>query len=151
MFKTSTQRRFLLQRQLFDSKLFNYGFSPIIAIILGIFITLVIHSLLVLILDINSSSTTFGVLNVIIGVISIAIGAFVTTFLVKGKKLHYGIYESIIIIIFITLAQLYGEITQNSTYVNNYILLGTIISYFLSGVIGSYLGIVLAINLKAKQ
>ena len=119
MFKTSTQRRFLLQRQLFDSKLFNYGFSPIIAIILGIFITLVIHSLLVLILDINSSSTTFGVLNVIIGVISIAIGAFVTTFLVKGKKLHYGIYESIIIIIFITLAQLYGEITQNSTYVNN--------------------------------
>ena len=86
-------------RQLFKEKHLNNGLSPVFSIVVGLVVAYIIAILLELITDTYQTHiTSFGIVDFIIGVISIVIGAFVTTFLSKEKKILYGIYLGIIMI-----------------------------------------------------
>ena len=80
-------------RQLFKSKHLNRRLSPILAIAVGLVVTYIIAILLELITGTYQTHiTSFGIVNFIIGATTVLIGAFVTTFLNKEKKIQYGIY-----------------------------------------------------------
>ena len=141
-------------RKKIKTKYLNNGLSSITAIITGIIITYVCSALLQLItgtyIDINNVSTAhFGLANFIVGATAIAIGAFITIYLAKEKKIKYGIYEGII---FIILSKLTKSLLEMAYGVNKpedyYILLGTVIGYLLASIIGSYLGTMLDKHLK---
>jgi len=133
-----------------DKNQLHTGFSPISAIVSGLVIGLLCYDLLWsitgIIVNVNYSFNSFGIINVAFGVISVVIGAFVTTFLAKEKKIRYGIYFGIILIIFWVLDTSFEDsINHIIIHENYYIHLGvfiiTNVLYFFSAVIGGYLGI----------
>jgi MFS family permease len=137
-------------RQQFKSKLINNEFKSIIAVVVGFVVASACAALLELILGINSATTTYGIIDFVIGAISLIIGGFVTLFLVKEKKIQYGFYVGIIAIL-VGILKLYAEIVSglviNESY---YIRVGVYVGYFLFAGLGGYLGILLA-NYKLKN
>ncbi len=135
-------------RQSTISKHMKNGFSPELAIIIGIIVTLICSGLLNLVTGVFSSFTTsFGITNYVIGAFSLAIGGLVTTFSLREKKLQYGVYEGVIVIIIILLIQL----RQGTLHENYYVLIGTTAFYLLAAAIGSYLGKLVDKRLKREQ
>ena len=138
-------------RQSFKSKHLTNGFSPIIAIAVGFIIATICANLLDLISGINSAATTFGVIDFVIGSISLLIGGFVTLFLVKEKKIQYGFYVAIIAII-ISILKLYIDILQGIAIHRSYVVIfGAFIGYLLFVGIGSYIGIMVAKHLNNRN
>ncbi len=138
-------------RQSFKSKHLTNGFNPIIAIAVGFIVATVCADLLDLISGINSVATTFGVIDFVIGSISLLIGGFVTLFIVKEKKIQYGFYVAIIAII-ISILKLYIDILQGITIHRSYVVvLGAFVGYLLFVGIGSYLGIIVAKHLNKEN
>nr|WP_319374801.1 hypothetical protein [uncultured Methanobacterium sp.] len=119
----------------------NYnGFNPFLALFAGSFIgasCIWIASTL----GFNPDARYIGVINIIVGIISFMIGGFSSTFLDKEKKIQYGIYTGIIILIIIIMQQL---LSHNPIIIQP---LGFII-YIVSAVIGSYLAVVVAKHQK---
>lgn len=75
----------------------------------------------------------------VIGIVSFVIGGFLSTYLAKEKKLRYGIYTGIIIIILGLLGQ------QPSLIYKLPVIHGVAIAiYVISAVIGSYMAILVA-------
>jgi hypothetical protein len=139
-------------RQLFKSKHMTNGFSPIIAVAVGFIVATVCVDLLELILGINHSSTTYGVINFIVESISLLIGGFVTLFLVKEKKIQYGIYVAIIVIIIIIILKSYVDIVQSIVIHESYVVfLGSFVGYLLFAGLGGYLGIIVAKHFNKKN
>jgi hypothetical protein len=137
-------------RQLFKSKHLTNGFSPIIAVMVGFIVATVCAVLLELIAGINSASTTYGVFDFVIGAISLLIGGFVTLFLVKEKKIQYGFYVCIIVII-TSILKLYTEIVQGIViHESYYVRTCSYLGYFLFAGLGGYLGIIVT-NHKLKN
>ena len=132
-------------RKLFKSKHFTNGFNPIIAVIVGFIVATVCAALLELISGINSATITYGIIDFVIGTISILIGGFVTLFLVKEKKIKYGFYVGIIVII-TGILKLYAEIVSGSVINESYyyVRAGSYVGYFLFAGLGGYLEIILA-------
>jgi hypothetical protein len=138
-------------RQLFKSKHLSDGFSPIIAVVVGFVVATICVDLLELIIGINHSSTTYGFIDFVIGAISLLIGGFVTLFLVKEKKIQYGFYVGIIVIL-IAILKLYAEIVSglviNESY---YVRVGSYVGYFIFAGLGGYLGIIVSERLDKKS
>ncbi len=135
-------------RQLFKSKHLTNGLSPIIAVIVGFVVATLCADLLLLIIGINPISTSYGIINFVVDATSILIGGFVTLFLVKEKKIQYGIYVALIVII-IKLFKLYTQFVQGIGINLSYIfLLGSVVGYLLFVIIGSYIGIKVAKHFK---
>ena len=104
-----------------------------------------------LIFGINSVSITYGATDFIIGIISIFIGGFTTTFLVKKKKVLYGFFVGIIVIV-LGLLKLYAEVIHGSIIPESfyYIRIGSFAAYLLFAGIGGFIGIILSKRLKEK-
>jgi hypothetical protein len=114
------------------------GFRPPIAIVAGSVIGYSCIILLVLLTGQSPDPNSYavGMVSFIVGAVSCLIGGFVANFLSKEKKIKYGIYTGILIIL-IGLFQVL--INMNGFYIHIYAFLG----YFLSAGIGGYLAIVL--------
>ncbi|MGB9199933.1 hypothetical protein [Methanobacterium sp.] len=139
-------------RESFKTKNFTNGFSPIFAVIAGFIVATLSNSLLEFIFGINTLSTVYGVNDFITGIISLFIGGFVTTYLVKDEKIQYAIYVVIIAII-AGLLKLYVEIVHGSIITESnyyYIRIASIVGYIIFAVIGGYLGIILSKHLNKK-
>ncbi|MCK9150473.1 hypothetical protein [Methanobacterium alcaliphilum] len=119
------------------------GFSPLLAVIAGSVIGYSSIVLLVLLTGYSPDPASYsvGMMSFIVGGLSSAIGGFVTTFFAKEKKIKYGIYTGILIII-IGLVQLL--INMTTIYIHIYAFLG----YVLSAAIGGYIAIMAAKHLK---
>lgn len=118
--------------KIIDKNLWNNGINPIFAIIFGIIVGYVCNIFL------QNFYHSF-VSDVLFGMISIVIGAAITTFLAEEKKIQYGIYFALILMTFWILPVLYLEI--NSLANKLLIDLVASICYILSAIAGSYLGI----------
>lgn len=119
-------------------------FSPLLAIIAGSAIGTSITVMLSLIISNYPDSYYLEAVNIIIGVISFLIGGFISTLLAKEKKIQYGVYTGVIILII--------GIIQTS--INNFpvvIHISKFIVYIISAAIGGYLAIFLAKHLKNKH
>ena len=137
-------------RESFKIKLWNNGFNPILAIIIGLIVAEVCADLLELITG-TMSYTTISIIVFVIGVTSLIIGGFVTTFLVKKKKIHYSIYVGVIAITF-SLLKFYTEMRHGLIiHESYYIRAGSYIIYLLSAGVGGYLGIIVSKRLKQKH
>jgi hypothetical protein len=127
-----------------SKKGFNKGFNPILTIIAGIFIALVFSAFLELITGIykyNFNVKSFDLHFFVVGAISFVIGGFIATFFAKEKKIQYGIYLGIILIMFSLV--IHG--TNNESY---YIIIGKIAVYLLSAGFGGYIGVIVNKHLK---
>lgn len=123
------------------------GFSPLLAVIAGSVIGYSSVEVLVLITGFYPSPTSYsvGMMSFIVGAVPSVIGGFVTTFLSKVKKIKYGIYTGILIIIIGLLQSLiYRTATTIIIHINAYL------GYVLSAAIGGYIAILLAKYLKNK-
>ncbi len=140
-------------RQLFKEKHLNNGLSPVLSIVVGLVVAYIIAILLELITGTYQTHiTSFGIVDFIIGVTSIVIGAFVTTFLNKEKKILYGIYLGIIMITISLLNKLYLSSIHYPNFHENYIIfIGIIFGYLLSAVIGSYIGLIVTKHSNIKD
>ena len=83
-------------RDSFKTRNFTNGFNPIFAVIIGFVVATISAELLEIIFGINSVTIAYGATGFVIGMISLFIGGFVTTFLVSDKKIQYGIFVGII-------------------------------------------------------
>jgi hypothetical protein len=137
-------------RQLFKEKHLSNGFSPILAVAVGLVVAYIIAILLELITGTYLTHiTSFGIVDFIIGATSVVIGAFVTTFLSKEKKIQYGIYLGIIMITISLLNKLYLSSIHYPHFHENYLIfIGVIVGYLLSAVVGSYIGVIVVKRLK---
>ncbi len=125
------------------------GFSPILTVIAGFVVAFICCGLLNLILGLQPSSTTFWLIAFLVGVISVVIGSFVTILLAKEKKIQYGIYTGIVYIIISILNTYFYHINiPGSYYIQISVIIGLIVGYLFSAVIGSYLGIIATKLLK---
>ena len=131
-------------RQLFKSKHWNNGLSPILAIVVGLFVAYIIATLLELITGTYQTHiTSFGIVDFIIGATTVLIGAFVTTFLNKEKKIQYGIYLGIFMITISLLNKLYLSSIHYPHFHENYLIfIGVIVGYLFFAVVGSYIGVI---------
>ena len=121
-----------------DSRRTVNGYHPVIAIIAGIIVMYIYNVFLGSVTgayDLYSS----GLIGFVIGSITLAVGGFTTTFLSKEKKIQYGIYGGLIVVIISLLAKLYAEMTRTVNMPENYlILIGTIAGYLLAAALGSF-------------
>jgi len=125
------------------------GFSPILTVIAGFVIALLCSGLLNLMTGFHLSSTPFGLITFLVGVISVVIGSYVTILLAKEKKIQYGIYTGIVYIIISILNTYFYHINiPGSYYIQISVIIGLIVGYLFSAVIGSYLGIIATKLLK---
>jgi len=121
----------------------NYRvFNPFLAIIAGSAIGFSCIALLTSITGNNPHpSYILRVFNIIVGVVFMVIGGFISTYLAKQKKIQYGIYTGIIIAIIGTTTIIYHT---------PIIYGGAIIIYIISTAYGSYLAIIVTKNLKKR-
>ena len=131
------------------------GYTPILAILIGVIITFVCVGFLELIVGtyINDSANFFGFINNIVGAVAFLIGGFTTLFLAKEKNIEYGIYTGIISITVSILCHLYGDILWSTSITipgTYYIFLGMIAGYILAATAGSYLGTILNKQITTK-
>jgi hypothetical protein len=138
-------------RKSFKTKQFN-KYNHIFAIVVGFVVATICGGFLELIFGINSASFNYGATDFIIGIISIFIGGFTTTFLVKEKKVRYGFFVGIIVIL-VGILKLYVQIIQGYIIPESYyyIRIGSYIGYLLFAGIGGYIGIILSKHLKTEQ
>ncbi len=139
-------------RQLFKSKHLSNGFSPILAVAVGLVVAYFIAILLELITGTYQTHiTSFGIVDFIIGATTVLIGAFVTTFLNKERKIQYGIYLGIIMITLSLINKLYLSSIHYTHFHENYLIfIGVIVGYLLFAVFGSYIGVIVDKHLKNK-
>ncbi len=121
-----------------NESMVNNRFHPIISIFLGFIIALVCSDLLMIITGIVGS-TSFGIINFVDGIIPLVIGAFVTTFFAKEKKIQYAIYFGIILTILGLLSSYQRHIHINTgLYIQIAVLIAVVLGYFFFAVIGGY-------------
>ncbi|MEL7670339.1 FxLYD domain-containing protein [Methanobacterium sp.] len=121
-----------------DSRQTFNGYHPVIAIIVGIIVMYIYNVFLGSVTGAYDLSSS-GLIGFVIGAITLAVGGFTTTFLSKEKKIQYGIYGGLIVVIISLLAKLYTEMTRTVNMPENYlILIGTIAGYLLAAVLGSF-------------
>lgn len=122
-----------------NRQIFN-GYHPIIAVIAGITVTFLYSNLLALISGTyNDYLASLGLIDFIIGAVAIAIGGFTATFLAKGRKIQYGIYVGIIIVIIAIVVKLYLEMTHIINIPEDYLILtGVGVGYILAASAGSF-------------
>lgn len=99
------------------------GFSPLFAVIAGSVIGYSCVEVLVLITGFYPSPNSYsvGMMSFIVGAVPSVIGGFVTTFLSKVKKIKYGIYTGILIILIGLLQSLiYSAATTIIIHINAY-------------------------------
>lgn len=109
------------------------GFNPFLALFAGSFIgasCIWIASTF----GYNPDSVHIGLIDIVVGIVSFMIGGFLSTFLAKEKKIQYGIYTGLIIIIIIVIVQL---LSHKPIVIQP---VGFII-YFVSAAIGGYLAV----------
>ena len=137
-------------RQLFKCKHLNNGFSPILAVVVGLVVAYLIAILLELIIGTYQTHiTSFGIVDFIIGATTVLIGAFVTTFLNKEKKIQYGIYLGIFMITLSLLNKLYLSSIHYTHFHENYLIfIGVIVGYLFFAIFGSYLGMIVDKSIK---
>lgn len=117
-------------------KRFNNGYNPIITIVMGYFIATFFNNSILLI-TCTYNSNPFGVTQFIVAAISFVIGGFTATFFAKEKKIQYGLYTGMIILIVNLVLQLIYGPTIHEPY---YIKIGKIAGYLIASGIGGYLG-----------
>ncbi|OEC84287.1 MULTISPECIES: hypothetical protein [Methanobacterium] len=121
-----------------DSRQTFNGYHPVIAIIVGIIVMYIYNVFLGSVTGAYDLSSS-GLIGFVIGAITLAVGGFTTTFLSKEKKIQYGIYGGLIVVIISLLAKLYAEMTRTVNMPENYlILIGTIAGYLLAAALGSF-------------
>ncbi|MEN6294255.1 MAG: hypothetical protein ABFD07_19860 [Methanobacterium sp.] len=121
-----------------DSRQTFNGYHPVLAIIAGIIVMSIYTVFLGSVTGAYDLSSS-GLIEFVIGAITLAVGGFTTTFLSKEKKIQYGIYGGLIVVIISLLAKLYAEMTHTVNMPENYlILIGTIAGYLLAAALGSF-------------
>lgn len=114
------------------------GYHPILAIIAGIIILSIYNGFLGSITGAYTDNlSSFGLNEFVIGIIALAVGGFTTTFLSKGKKIQYGIYVGLIVVIISSSVKLYVTHTIN-IHENYLVLIGAIAGYLLAAALGSF-------------
>lgn len=123
----------------------------IFAVIVGVIVAEVCGGILELILGVHTISITYGATDFLIGIMALFIGGFVSTFLVKEKKIRYGIFVGIIVIL-IGILKLYIEMVNGLMIPGSfyYVRIGEFVSYLLFAGIGGYFGIIISKRLKEK-
>lgn len=115
----------------------NYnGFNPFLALFAGSFI----GALCIWITSThgyNPDSVPIGLIDIIVGIIFFMIGGFLSTILAKERKIQYGIYTGVLILLIIAIVQ---QLLSQPFVIH---ILGFVI-YIVSAVIGSYLAVVVA-------
>jgi len=117
---------------------YEFNFTPLITIIVGVVITSLCYILLISLAVVSygiASANVYGTLF-LFGGISLILGSFVSTFLTKDKKIQYGIYSGIIFIIFKFLVEMTNINVVQGHY---YIIITSTIGYLFFAITGSYL------------
>lgn len=126
-----------------DKNLWKDGFSPILAILFG-FVAAVAFNIFWIFL-VNQLNF---MISELIGISSFLIGAFLTTFLVKEKKIQFSFYEGFILLITFIIFWAYVDVITVKNYFN-YINLSII--YIFCTFVGGYLGIMVAKRFKINK
>jgi hypothetical protein len=115
-------------------------FSPLIGVLMGVVITFLCYIFLIILSVLYgydfSKGTDFFISDFLFGAISLFIGSFTSLFVVKDKKIQYGIYSGIIFIIYRSLADIFHI---NILHGNYYLIIISILGYLFITFIGSYL------------
>jgi hypothetical protein len=116
---------------------------PAISIVLGVIVSFVLYSLAVLGFGIYSwveaflilpKSSLFGILLLIV---SFIIGGFIANYFVKEKKLRYGLYEGIFIILILIVFPVPGSPLDIFTIMSVYSIIFSFIMVLLLACLGS--------------
>ena len=108
-------------------------FHPVVSIIFGLIVFLIFSLIIGFVIGINSG------IGGILYFVSFLVAGFIAAFLAKEKKIRYGFYEGICILIFINLVTLLSGWTLGSL---NSLILGSVI-----GILFAIIGAVLAIKI----
>lgn len=133
-------------RQTFKKKNLNVNFHPIPTVIIGIFVTFFTSILLAIMFDLNSLTQLKGI-SFIGGSL---IGGFIATYFAKEKKIRYGIYVGIGVLIIEVLLTLYSISTGrlNPNLFNPVIMISETAGYLIAPTIGAYFGKIIDKDLK---